>query len=77
MNSKHLQNIQELEAKCGFYRFRELIYRIARGDNFHKLAKEFGVTLFQVRYLSIVQNETTVYCYERSMPVTLIYSKTG
>ena len=75
-SNRHRTNLNALESQIGFRSIKELAYRIARGDNFHKLAKEFEVNLYDLRYLRMIPDEVTMFIYERenNTVLRLVYS---
>ena len=71
MNATHEKNLRNYERKIGLKSLREIQYRLSTFSNMRQLSQEYGLDVYDLRYLDTVANELTAYLYEREHPQQL------
>ena len=71
IHEHHRKQLETIERKFGLSILHEILYRISCFDNSMKICRDYGIELYQLRYLMQVSNEANRYCYEREHRVEL------
>ena len=75
-NNHHRKLLERYEDRLGLNKLREIQYRLSTFSNMRQLATEYGLDVYDLRYLDTVSSELTAYLYEKEhrQQLTLIYS---
>lgn len=75
ISEHHQSQLKKYESKLGLTAIEDILYRINRCDNTRKLAKDYSLNLYDIRYLSTISNEVSIYLYEHTHHnrLTLLY----
>lgn len=69
--------MREIELKVGYFKLRALQYKIFSDNSWRKVAEEYGLTIYDIRYLHQVSDIFNQYIYEKENTgsLRLVYSK--
>ena len=70
-NNHHRKLLERYEDRLGLKSLREIQYRLSTFSNMRQLSLEYGLDVYDLRYLDTVANELTAYLYEREHPQQL------
>jgi hypothetical protein len=76
ISEHHQAQIAKYENQLGLTAIRDILYRINKCDNTRKLAGDYSLNLYDIRYLQTIANEVSIYIHEKEhrQQLTLLYS---